>query len=197
MTTENQSLYSLTDKMLQLLAFVEQAENPEELAESIAETQEALQMSIDEKLDAIMTIRQNKLSRVNALKEEAKRLTELAAKEQKQVEKMEKYAEDELTRLGYSYKDKKLSSKAVGKFNLKFKKLPPKLEIVDASKIPPQFMNIPTPPPPKPDAKELLDALKKKAEFLHGKKWAKEIDGLTLEEWGIKMVNSNQKFEIE
>jgi hypothetical protein len=197
MTVNNESLYSLTDRMVQLLNFVEQAENPEELAESIAETKELLEMSIDDKLEGIMTIRQNKLARVSALEDEAKRLTELAKKEKTQIAKMEKYAEDELTRLGYSYKDKKNSVKAVGKFNMKFKKLPPKLEIIDAKKIPSDYMNIPPTPAAQPDKKELLDLLKKKAEFLHGKKWTKEIDELKLEDFGIRLVNNNQKFEIE
>lgn len=193
----SESLYSLTGKMLQLLAFVEEAENVEEMTESIAETKELIEMSIDEKLEGLLTIRQNKLARVNALKEESKRLLELAAKEDKEIEKIEKYAESQLSALGYSYKDKKLSTKAVGKFNLQFKKLPPKLEIIDAKKIPAQYMNIPPTPAAKPDSKELLDLLKTKAELLHGKKWTKEIDRLELEEFGIRLINDNSKFEVK
>jgi hypothetical protein len=191
----SESLYSLTDKMLKLLSFVEEAENPEELAELIADSKEALEISIENKLEGMMMIRQNKLARISALEEEAKRLKDIAAKEQKQVDKIEKYAQDEMTKLGHSYKEK--SSKAIGKFTLKFKKLPPKLEIVDASKIPTQYMNIPPAPAAKPDSKELLDLLKKKAELLHGKKWTKEIDGLELAEFGIKLINNNSKFEVE
>ena len=194
-TTVNETLYSLTNNLLQLLEYVESAENPEELAELIADSKEALELSIDEKLEGMMTIRQNKLARINALKEEAARLTDLAKSEEKAIEKIEKYAESELTKIGHNYKDN--AKKMVGKFNFTFKKLPPKLEIVDASKIPPQYMNIPTPPPAAPDKKELLDLLKKKAEFLHGKKWTKEIDELPLEEYGIKLVNNNSKFEVK
>lgn len=195
----SESLYTLTDKLLALAAYIESADGSEELKELLEDSEEALQLSIDEKLEGIMTIRQNKLARIGAIQDEIKRLNGIIEGEQKTVTRLEKYAEEELVRLGHSYKDKKKAVRAVGKFNLKFKKLPPKLEIVDAKKIPPQYMNIPTPKPPepKPDAKELLDLLKQKAEFLHGKKWAKEIDGLELEEFGIKMVNNNQKFEIE
>jgi Siphovirus Gp157 len=197
MTNNTESLYSLTDKMLQLLAFVERAENPEELAESIAATEAELQMSIEDKLEGMMTIRQNKLARIEALKNEAKRLTDLAKIEESAVGRIEKYAEDEMTRIGYTYKDKKKSTLAAGKFNLQFKKLPPKLEILDEKKIPMNFMNIPAPPPAAPDKKALLDALKKKAEFLHGKKWTGQIDELPLEEWGVKLVNNNSKFEVK
>lgn len=192
----SEALYSLTDKVKSLLNYIEAAENPEELAESLADTKELLDMSIDDKFEGMMTIRQNKLARVDALKAEAKRLTELAKTEEKQVEKIEKYAEFEMQKLGYSHKSKE-KMRAVGKFNIGFKKLPPILEIVDASKIPAKYMNIPAPPAPTPDKKELLDLLKLKAETLHGKKWSKEIDGLALEDFGIKMVNSNQKFEIK
>lgn len=191
----NETLYSLTNNLLRLQEFIEEAENPEELAELIADSKEALELSIDEKIEGMMIIRQNKLARANALKEEAERLKKLAESEEKAAEKVEKYAASELEKLGHNYKEN--AKKTVGKFNLTFKKLPPKLEIIDESKIPAQFMNIPAPPKPTPDKKELLDLLKKKAEFLHGKKWTKEIDGLDLEEFGIKLVNSNSKFEVK
>lgn len=197
MTQQKETLYSLTDKVLLLLEYVEGSENPEELAQLLEDNQEALQLSIDEKLEGLMTIRQNRIARMNALKEEADRLSKLAKQEEKEIEKLTKYAEFELTRLGHTYKDKKLAKRTVGKFNLKFKKLPPKLEIVDASKIPTQYMNVPPTPAAKPDAKELLDLLKEKAEFLHGKKWTEQIEGLALDEFGIKLINNNSKFEIE
>jgi hypothetical protein len=197
MTTKNvnETLYSLTNNLLRLQEFIEQAENAEELADLIADSKEALEVSFDEKLEGMMTIRQNKLARINALEEEAARLKKLAESESKAIGRIEKYAASELEKLGHNYKEK--AKKTVGKFDLQFKKLPPKLEIVDQSKIPAQYMNIPTPPPAAPDKKELLDLLKKKAEFLHGKKWTKEIDGLDLEEFGIKLVNNNSKFEVK
>lgn len=190
-----ETLYSLTNNLLRLQEFIEQAESPEELAELIADSKEALEISIDDKIEGMMTIRQNKLARANALKEEAARLKKLAESEEKAAERIVKYAADELSKLGHNYKEN--AKKTVGKFNLQFKKLPPVVEIVDASKIPAQYMNIPPTPAATPDKKELLDLLKQKAEFLHGKKWTKEIDGLDLEEFGIKLVNNNSKFEVK
>jgi hypothetical protein len=188
------TLYTLTNKVLMLQEYIEKAENPEELAELIADSKEALELSIDDKLEGMMTIRQNKLARVNALKEESARLAELAKKEQKEVERIEKYAQDQLSTLGHSHKEK--SKKIVGNFEMKFKKLPPKLEIVDAKKVPAKYMSIPKPKPAEPDKKALLDLMKEKAKFLHGDKWTKEIDELALEDFGIKLENNNQKFEI-
>lgn len=191
----NETLYTLTNKVLLLQEYIEQAENPEELAELIADSKEALELSIDDKLEGMMTIRQNKLARVAAIKEESSRLLEIAKKEEKEVERIEKYAAQQLSEIGHSYKEKQ--KRQVGMFNLKFKKLPTSIEIVDAKKIPMKYMSIPKAPEAKPDKKALLDLMKEKAKFLHGEKWTKEITELELAEFGIKLVNDRQKFEVE
>lgn len=193
----SETLYSLTDKVIRLQQFVEEAENPEELAELLADSEEALELSIDDKLEGMMTIRQNKAARAEALKLEAKRLQDLAKAEENQVKRIEAYAESELLKLGYRHNDKNKKIREVGKFNIGFKKLPSVLEITDASKIPAKYMNMPPVPEATPDKKELLDLLKKKAEFLHGKKWSASVDELVLEDFGVKLVNDRQAFQVK
>ncbi|QFG05719.1 host-nuclease inhibitor protein [Bacillus phage 035JT001] len=190
------TLYNLTDKMRALLDYIQDAENPQELEELLKDSKEALDLSIDEKLEGMMMIRQNKLARANALKEEAKRLNDLAKQEEAEVDRIESYAAYELEKLGYDHKAKE-RYRSVGKFNLGFKKLPPSVEILDASKIPTQYMNIPVAPPPSPDKKEIAKLLKTKAETLYGSKWTKEKDEIVIEEFGVKLVNNKQKFEIK
>lgn len=192
----SETLYTLTDKLRLIQRHLEEAEDLDDLKELLQDTEEALSLSIDDKLEGMMTIRQNKLARVEALEAEAKRLKELAKSEQIQIKRLEEYAEFELKKLGYSYnaKDKK---RAVGKFTVGFKKLPPKLEILDESKIPMQYMNIPPMPQATPDKAELLKVLKQKAEFKHGKKWTKEIEEMEIEEFGVKLINNNQSFEVK
>jgi hypothetical protein len=189
------TLYELTNQMKMLQEYIEQAENPEELAVLIKDSKEALELSIDDKLEGMMMIRQNKQARIDGLKAEAERLLVVADKEQKEIDRIERYAEQQLTELGHSHKENQ--KRVAGKFNFKFKKNPPKLEILDKDKIPAKYMNVPKTPAPAPDKAALLKLMKEKAEFLHGKKWTKEIDELVLEDFGIKMENNNQKFEIE
>lgn len=186
------SLYEISKNISELEYIIENHEGEMNL-EVLTDTEESLQLSLDDKLEGIMKIRQNKLSRIDTFKAEEKRLAEMRKEEEKSIEKLEKYATMQLQRLGYNYKDKK--KRDVGIFAIQFKKLPPKLEILDETKIPMDYMNIPIPPKPTPDKKELLDFLK--AEVLKNGKDIKKIDEFDYAQFGIKLINNGEKVDFK
>jgi len=184
------TLYELSNRMLELQALIENHEG--DMTDILLDTEEMLEMSLDDKLEGIMKVRQNKLAKVDAFKQEENRLAERRKREEKEISKLEQYLEAELTRLGYNYKEKK--KREVGTFAIQFKKLPPKLEIVNPDKIPFDYMNIPV-VQPTPDKKELLDFLKKKV----AEKGLdiKTVDEFAFDEYGIKLVNNGQKVDFK
>lgn len=186
------SLYEITKNISELEYIIENHEGEMNL-EVLGDTEESLQLSLDDKLEGIMKVRQNKLSRIETFKTEEKRLSELRKTEESSIAKLEKYAVMQLQRLGYNYKGKK--KRDVGIFAIQFKKLPPKLEILDETKIPMTYMNIPIPPNPTPDKKELLDFLK--AEVLKNGKDIKKIDEFNYADFGIKLINNGEKIDFK
>ena len=53
-------------------------------------------------------------------------------------------------------------------FILRLRNLPARVEVVDESQIPAEFMRVPEPPAPKPDKKAILDAFKQTGEIISG-----------------------------
>lgn len=186
------SLYEITKSIAELEYIIDNHEGEMNL-DALRDTEESLELTLDDKLEGIMMVRQNKLSRIETFKNEEKRLAELRKEEESAIAKLEKYAVMQLQRVGYNYKSKK--RRDVGIFAIQFKKLPPKLEILDETKIPMDYMNIPIAPKPSPDKKELLDFLK--AEVLKNGKDIKKIDEFDYAKFGIKLINNGEKVDFK
>jgi CRISPR/Cas system Type II protein with McrA/HNH and RuvC-like nuclease domain len=141
------SLYNLTTEFLQVAAQLEEMDLEKEI---IADTLEALQLPIEEKAENVIKFVKNLEAMAEARKTEAKRLTELAAKDTKKAEKLLSYLDDNLKMLGKT----KLTA---GVFQLSYRKGSEVIEI-DEAKLPDFYW---VPQPAKPMSKVELKAVLK------------------------------------
>lgn len=146
------SLYDLTQEFLQIAAQLEEMELD---SETMADTLEALQLPIEEKAENVIKYVKNLEAMAEARKNEAKRLTELAAKDLKRAEWLLNYLDSNLKILGKT----KLTA---GVFQLSYRKGSEVVEI-DESKLP-EFYFIPQPAKPMPKT-ELKAIVKSGAEI--------------------------------
>jgi Siphovirus Gp157 len=189
----NETLYQLTGKLLEFQNFLEGFDaTDEESLKAMQDTMESLQISTQEKFEGLMKVRANKMARLQGVIMEINRLSDMKTSIEREIVSIEKYADMELSKLAQAHpKDSKKAFKfEAGAFTLKYKKLPPVLEITDAEKIPLQYMVMPPVPQEKPDKKAILDDLKKQID-------TKEIKDFEFPEWGVKVVNTNKKMEIK
>lgn len=201
----SETLYSLTDKALELAQYIEDNAD-QNLEELLKDTIESIELSIDEKLEAILKIRQNKLAAAKAIKEEMERMKKRMDSLNGEAARLEAYLDFEVRRLGHTYKDKKMKKRVVGNWELSIKKKVPTLEIVDSNKIPMNFFVMQPAPAPAVDRKALLDHLKEKAiEHLEATKdpdrktkvKMDEVDVFDLEDMGIRLVNNQSTLNIK
>lgn len=118
--------------------------------QSIKDTLEGLQGELSQKVEAVAAVVLNIEARAKAMERAAKNMQERCRAEKARAEAARKYLKETLDSVG-------MTSLHTPQFDLKIKRNPPALEVVDDSIIPPQFW---VTPEPELDTGALKEALK-------------------------------------
>lgn len=151
------TLYELTDIYGMLTAALEAAETEEERDELLAQM-EMTGVDIREKCENYAKAMLNLGAEAEALKAESKRLADIAARKLKAVEKL-KLGVQNAMQIAQTAK----VETGIGTWSVR--KNPPKCVILDAEKIPVEYL---IPQPPKVDAKAIIAAYKDTGELIDG-----------------------------
>lgn len=151
------TLYELTGIYGMLTAALETAETDEERDELLAQM-EMTGVDIREKCENYAKAMLNLGAEAEALKAESKRLADIAARKLKAVEKLKMGVQNAM-QIAQTAK----VETGIGTWSVR--KNPPKCVILDAEKIPAEYL---IPQPPKVDAKAIIAAYKDTGELIDG-----------------------------
>lgn len=178
-------LYEIAQNIIQLEELLESMEEGDDTFDSVKEYLDGLEIDLSHKVENIVKYIKNLEAQSEMYKVEKQRLMKLESSSKKKVEGLKEYLSEMLQSLGYDHKNKRKVETSIGKVG--FKKLPPKLEIVDIDKVPAQF--------DKPLQREVSKTdLLKYAKEMAGD--LKNVDEVVLEEIGVKIVNDNSSLLI-
>lgn len=130
------TLYNLSEEYLQLINFIELS-GDEEIPKVIDEKLEQVEDDIDAKVENIAKIIQEKQGELEAIKYEADRLNRLKKRKENEIERLTEWAYSNLKRVG----KKSIKSDI---FDIKIKKNPPKVNILDSTLIPEEYIKTKT-----------------------------------------------------
>lgn len=151
------TLYELTGIYGMLTAALETAETDEERDELLAQM-EMTGVDLAEKCENYAKAMLNLSAEAEALKAESKRLADIAARKLKAVEKLKMGVQNAM-QIAQTAK----VETGIGTWSVR--KNPPKCVILDAEKIPVEYL---IPQPPKVDAKAIIAAYKDTGELIDG-----------------------------
>lgn len=151
------TLYELTGIYGMLTAALEAAETEEERDELLAQMEMA-GVDIHEKCENYAKAMLNLGAEAEALKAESKRLADIAARKLKAIEKLKMGVQNAM-QIAQTAK----IETGIGTWSVR--KNPPKCVILDAGKIPAEYL---IPQPPKVDAKAIIAAYKDTGELIDG-----------------------------
>ena len=197
--TNTFELYQLTGNLANLRQMIAEAESPEQVAELLKDTIEATEESIGEEIEGLIALQREYESAAERFKAEKDYFAKKQSEQNHKAETLKKFIMDTLHYVGLDHKNKKKLETKFG--NVGFQKNPPRLEVLDKSKIPMEYEIIPE---PQYDLKQLLadykDRVKveKEVEGKNGKmkKVVEDIDEVILEDLGIKIVNNEAHLRI-
>lgn len=118
-------LYQLSDKYNQLIQYMEEVDNPEELKDTL----DAIEDAFDSKVENIVKLIRAKKAEQEAIEEEIRRLKVRAERIQKDTEWLENYVKTEMEQIGRM----KVKSAL---FNISLRLNPPAVRIIDDSLLP-------------------------------------------------------------
>lgn len=180
-------LYEIAQNIMQLEELLEQMDDGDLTFDSVKEYLDSLvDIDLSHKVENIVKYIKNLEADADMYKAEKQRLDKLEKSSNKKAEGLKDYLSEILSGIGYDYKNKKTIKTSVA--NVSFKKLPPKLEIMNIDKVPAEW--------DKPVKREV-----RSAELL---KYAKEIAGdfkdkdeVQLQTLGVKIINNNSSLQIK
>lgn len=144
------ALYQLADQHRELQALADAEDVP---AEVIRDTLEALEGTIQQKAVSVAAFVRNLETHAEMIDGAAKALQERAARARRKADSVKAYLLFQLQALEIS----KLESP---EFTISVRNNPGSVRIRDGVELPPEFLVQSPPPPPRPDKKALLEALK-------------------------------------
>lgn len=118
-------LYEISDKYNQLIAYMEDAEDPNELKDTL----DAIEDAFDSKVESIAKLIRAKKAEKEAIEDEIRRLRARADKINKETEWLENYVKTEMENVG-----RERVKSAI--FNISLRLNPPSVRIIDDSSLP-------------------------------------------------------------
>jgi hypothetical protein len=183
------SLYEISGNIKQIEDLLDQMDENDATFETVVEYLNGLNTDLNDKVENIVKFIKNLEANADMYKAEKQRLDKLEKSAKKKAEGLQEYLSTMLMSLGYDHKNKRKVQTSIG--NIGFKKLPPKLEIINLDKVPVEF--------DKPMVRD--ESSIRKADLL---KYAKSFTGdltdkdeVILESMGIKIVNNNSSLQIK